>query len=164
MPAGVVDASALIFLAKLQRLDALKVFSPVLSTREALDEVVAGLATGHRDALAVQAAVDGRRIAIRPAPPLATALAHLGRGERSVLALARRLAGSTAILDDLGAIRAAHNLGVRVRSTPFLLLDNAAAGRLSALEFRAALDSLLGEGYFLSPRLYVRLLEESAGL
>ena len=162
MPAGVVDVSALIFLAKLHRLDALQVLSPVLTTREALDEVLAGLLTGHRDALAVQAAVQERRIGVRRAPALRSTMVHLEEGERSVLALAHHLAGSTAVLDDLGAIKAAHSLGIRARSTPFLLLDNTAAGRLSALEFRGALDSLLREGYFLSPRLYVRLLEESA--
>ncbi len=161
MPAAVVDSSALIFLAKLHRLDALGVFAPVLTTREVVDEVEAGVATGHRDVLAVQAALERRRIVVRRAPAAPAALAHLGRGERSVLALARRLPSSTGVIDDLGAIKAAHSFGVRVRSTPFLLLDNVSAGRISRSEFQALLDDLLGAGYFLSPRLYVRLLEEA---
>ncbi len=161
MPAAVVDSSALIFLAKLHRLEALGVFTPILSTREVVDEVEAGMATGHRDALSVQAALEERHILVRRTPSVPTSLAHLGRGEGSVLALARRLPNSTTILDDLGAIKAAHSIGVRVRSTPFVLLDNVSAGRISRSEFQALLDDLLRAGYFLSPRLYVRLLEEA---
>lgn len=161
MPAAVVDSSALIFLAKLRRLDALGLFAPVFSTREVIDEVEAGMGTGHRDALAVQAAVEGRRIRVRRTPSVPASLAHLGPGERSVLAVARRLPNSTAVIDDLGAIKAAHSNGIRVRSTPFVLLDNVSAGRISRSEFQVLLDALLREGYFLSPRLYVKLLYEA---
>ncbi len=161
MPVAVVDSSALIFLAKLHRLDVVEVFAPVLTTREVVEEVEAGMATGHRDALAVQAALEGRRIAVRRTPAAPASLAHLGPGGRSVLALALRLRGATAVIDDLGAIKAAHSVGVRVRSTPFVLLDNVSPGRISRPEFQALLDALLLAGYFISPRLYVRLLEEA---
>ena len=161
MPAAVVDSSALIFLAKLHRLEALGVFAPVLSTREVIEEVEAGMGTGHRDALAVQAAVEGRRIRVRRTPSAPASLSHLGPGERSVLAVARRLPASTAVVDDLGAIKAARGLGIPVRSTPFVLLDNVSSGAISRPEFQALLDDLLLEGYFLSPRLYVRLLDEA---
>lgn len=161
MPAAVVDSSALIFLAKLQRLDALGMFAPVLSTREVVAEVEAGMESGHRDALSVKAALERRQIRVRRTPSVPNSLAHLGQGERSVLALALRLPNSTAVIDDLGAIRAAHSVGVPVCSTPFLLLDNVSAGRIPRAEFQGLMDELLRAGYFLSPRLYVRLLAEA---
>jgi predicted nucleic acid-binding protein len=159
--AAVVDSSALIFLAKLHRLDVLGVFAPVLSTREVIDEVEAGMASGHRDALSVQSALDKRHILVRRTPSAPASLAHLGQGERSVLALARRVPNSTAVIDDLGAIKAAHSIGVQARSTPFVLLDNVSAGRIARSDYQRLLDELLGAGYFLAPRLYVRLLEEA---
>ena len=118
MPAAVADTSALIFLAKLHRLEALAVFSPVLTTREVVDEVEAGMATGHDDVLAFRAALERRRIVVRRAPAAPAVFAHLGSGERTVLALARRLPAATCVIDDLGAIKVAHSVGIRVRSTP----------------------------------------------
>lgn len=162
MPAAVVNASPLIFLAKLGRLGALELFDPVVTTPQTLREVTAGLGLGYGDALAVQAAVDAHRISVRRAPRLRPAPLGLDPGELSVIALAYRLPGATAVLDDLAAIKAARNLGIRARSTAFLLLDNVAARRLAVDEFRDLLDGLLREGYFLAPKLYLRLVEDSA--
>ena len=63
------------------------------------------------------------------------------------------------IVDDLAAIRAARASGLEPRSTPYLLLDGHRQGRLGSSSFQARLDALLGHGYFMSPRLYQRLIE-----
>lgn len=158
--AAVVNTSPLIFLAKLGRLEALSIFKPVLTTPEALSEVLAGLPEGFRDALAVQAAVDQGAIEVRKAPPLSVPPLDLGRGEVSVLGLARRVSGVTVVVDDLPAIKAAKGLGLRVRSTPFVLLDNVDGGGIGVEEFRGLVDQLVGLGYHISPQLYLRLRDE----
>ena len=161
---AVVNTSPLIFLAKIGRLEALSIFDPVLTTPEALAEVMVGLAEGFREALAVQDAVERGAIELRSAPGPAVATIDLGPGEDSVLSLARRVRGATAVVDDLAAIKAARGLGLRVRSTPFVLLDNVESGRLEVRQFEEDLESLVGFGYHMGARLYLRLLEEGRRL
>lgn len=161
MPGAVVNASPLVFLAKLDRLGALRIFAPVTTTQAVVREVEEGLARGHPEILAVRQAVDAGRLKVRrvsesPIPGLA-----LGAGEITVLRFASRVAGTVAIVDDLAAIRAARRNGIRVLSTPFLLLESVGQGLTEARDFRIAMDQLLAEGYHLSPRLYVELLERA---
>lgn len=164
MPPAVVNASPLIFLAKLERLDALEVFKPVYTTPPVLAEVDVGLQQGYREALSVQRAIDDGAISVRRAPPLTLPPPRLDAGELSVLSLARAIAGSTAVVDDLAAIRAAKHLGLRVRSTPFVLLDNVVSGRLPPPEFRSLLDALLGMEYYISPALFLTLVDAAGRL
>ena len=161
---AVVNTSPLIFLAKLGRLEALRIFEPVLTTPEALAEVMAGLEEGFRDAHAVQDAVDRGAIETRRAPRTATATIDLGPGEDPVLSLARGVRGVTVVVDDLPAIKAARGMGMRVRSTPFVLLDNVEAGRLEIGTFEELLQTLLGFGYHMGGNLYLRLLEQGRRL
>lgn len=161
MPAAVVNASPLVFLAKLDRLGALRIFTPVSTTHAVVREVEEGLLRGHAEILAVRREVEAGRLHVRkvsesPIPGLA-----LGAGELTVLRLASRVTGTVAIVDDLGAIRAAGRSGIPVLSTPFLLLENVQRGTMEAAAFRSAMDQLLTEGYHLSPRLYVLLLEKA---
>jgi len=162
--AAVVNTSPLIFLGKLARLEALEVFDRVYTTPEALREVMAGAPEGHGEALAVQAAVERGAITIRRAPAQASPPPGLGPGELSVLALARRVDDATVVVDDLAAIKAARGVGLRVRSTPFILLDNIEAGRMDPEEFGEVLDSLLRAGYFMGPRLYMALRDAAGRL
>jgi hypothetical protein len=46
-----------------------------------------------------------------------------------------------------------------VVSTPFLLLKNLEAGKISKEDFPETIDRLMGFGYFLSPGLYVKILK-----
>jgi predicted nucleic acid-binding protein len=151
-----------VFLAKLDRLRALRMFNPVLTTLAVVREVEEGLPRGHPEILAVRKEVDAgwlkvRRISESPIPGL-----ELDPGELTVLRLASRTKGSVAVVDDLSAIRAARRNGIQVLSTPFLLLESVGRGDLDPDAFRIALDQLLAEGYRLGPRLYVRLLDRAA--
>ena len=164
MPAAVVNASLLIFLSKLEQLDALQVFSPVLTTSVVLEEVEAGLETGYRDALGVQRAVREGRIAVRQAPALRIPAINLDPGELSVVALANAIKGAVAVVDDLPAIRVARQLGVTVRSTPFVLLENVARGRIAPLEFRELLARLVQFDYHMKPSLYAALVGDAEAM
>ena len=161
MPTAVVNASPLVFLAKLDRLRVLGLFKPVLTTQVVLDEVEQGLARGHPEILAVRREVEAGRIHIRKVSASPIPGLEVDGGELTVLRLASRAAGTVAIVDDLAAIRAARRNGIQVLSTPFLLLEAVGRGEMEALAFRAALDQLLAEGYHLSPRLYVQLLDKA---
>jgi predicted nucleic acid-binding protein len=164
-PAAVVNASPLIFLAKLGKLEALGLFEPVFTTPQVMAEVTVGLERGFREALSVRRLVAENTIEIREAPSLKLPPPRLDPGELSVIALASQVKGAIAVIDDLAAIRAAKHFGVRVRSTPFVLLDNVVARRIEFDEFRALLDRLLALEYHLSTALFLELValgEEAA--
>lgn len=160
-PAAVVNASPLVFLSKLDRLAALRMFSPVMTTKAVVREVEEGLPLGHPEILAVRKEVQAGRLKVRQVSERPIPGLDLGAGELTVLRLASRAPGTIAIVDDLGAIRAARRNGIQVLSTPFLLLEAVGRGQLEPEAFLKALDRLLAEGYHLSPPLYVQLRQKA---
>jgi predicted nucleic acid-binding protein len=164
VPAAVVNASPLVFLARLGQLRALGVFDPVYTTGVVLHEVEQGLAQGHREILAVREAVGAGKIKVRKVTEAPIAGVELDPGELTVIQLCRRQKGTVAVVDDLAAIRAARHFGIKVKSTPFVLLDNVAGGSISASAFGQLLDRLLRDGYFLAPSIYLELLAEAKSM
>lgn len=159
MTGAAVNTSPLIFLARLGRLEALRVLKPVRTTDEVLREVKAGAAKGFPDWVPVDRAVKDGSLEVRRADLRPIEGFNLDPGELSVLRLATEEGLSTVVVDDLAAIRAAGHLGLSPQSTPFVLLENVSAGRLTAPEFRAALQRLLAEGYHMGAPLYGFLVE-----
>ena len=159
MKGAAVNTSPLIFLARLGRLEALSLFRPLLTTDEVIREVKAGAAKGFPDWVPISRAVDDGLLAVKRADLRPIEGFNLDPGELSVLRLASKQRLPTVVVDDLAAIRAARHLGLSPQSTPFVLLENLATGRLSEAQFRADLRSLLAEGYHLSAPLYAFLLE-----
>lgn len=159
---GVVDTSPLIFLAKLDLLDLLP--RPAGTTPGVLREVHAGRPAGNTEADAVEGLVRKGVLVVADPPRRRLDYASgLDATEAGVLLLALERGVRIVIVDDLAAIRAARASGLEPRSTPFLILDGHRHGQLGASNFQARLDALLGHGYFMSPRLYQRLVEAARG-
>lgn len=152
-----IDASPLIYLTKIGRLDVLDEYDEILVPPEVLSEIERGLETGHPEALEVRRLVEKGRLQVRKARR-PQAEWNLDPGEAAVLALARRAKVDEVVTDDRAAIGVAKYLGLRPVSVPFLLLRQRRAGRLSQNDFEAALRRLLGAGYYLSPELHDRLI------
>lgn len=160
MPDGpiVCDTGPLIALALIDQLEILQRLYPcVLVPRAVLDEVTAG-GVNRPGAPAILAAdwlvtVDD----VTPDPLLA---GELGPGEASVIAAAYQLQARLVVLDERKARRvAARAYGLRVKGTAGIL---AAAKRARLIaEVRPLLDSMVGKGYFLSPRLIERATSEA---
>ena len=161
MPAAVVNASPLVFLARLAQLQALAFFHPVFTTGVVLREVAEGQALGRFEILAVREEIKAGRIRARRVDPRPIPGLALDPGELSVIRLCSRLQGAVAVVDDLAAIKAARHLGLTARSTPFVLLSSVDEGWLMADEYGRLLDRLIREGYFLAPRIHTRLLEDA---
>lgn len=159
---AVVDASPLIYLTKIGRLDVLDQYDEVLVPPEVLAEIERGLAAGHPEALEVKRLVEIRRLRVRRAGELRGEW-NLDPGEVAVLALARRAKVNEVIIDDRAAIGVAKYLGLRPVSVPYLLLRERRAGRLPQAEFEGALRRLLGAGYYLSAELHSRLIAAGRG-
>jgi len=159
VPAAVVNASPLAFLARLGRLDALDVFQPLLTTDVVIQEIEEGLLHGHREILAVRDLTERGTLKVRRVAPSPIPGLTLDPGELTVVQVARGIKGAVAVVDDLSAIKAARHLGISVRSTPFVLLMNVEGGAISRDEFARLMDRLMKDGYFLAPSIYLKLLE-----
>jgi len=164
VPAAVVNASPLVFLARLGKLEALGRFRQLYTTGVVLREVEEGLEGGHKEILGVRALVDAgkmkvRQVAAEPIPGI-----ELDPGELTVIHLCRKERGALAVVDDLAAIKAARHFGIKVKSTPFVLLEDVAAGEITSGEFGVLLDRLMREGYFLAPAIYLELLAEAKAM
>lgn len=147
--ACIVNASPLIFLAKADRLQWLRLGGePVLIPASVASEVEA-----HGDDIAARAM---RGLPwLQRLPPIsvpATVIAwDLGAGEASVLAHCLAAPGATAVLDDLAARRCAAALGVPVRGCVGLVLRAKRLGQVRLA--RPELELLRDAGLFLSDRV-----------
>lgn len=125
----VVNASPLITLAKIGRLDLLAAQDrSVIVPQPVLDEILAG-PEGDPARLAFEASPPAE---IRNAPTDPAVLAwNLGRGETAVLSLARA-EGALAVIDDREARVAARVLGLRFTGTLGIVIQAVRAGRETA--------------------------------
>ncbi len=153
-----VDASPLIYLGKIGRLDILEQYSEALVPPEVIAEVERGREKGYTEALQVQRLVELGRVKVRRVRQLPGEW-NLDRGETAVLALALREKVDEVVVDDRAAIGVAKYLGLRAVSVPFLLLRERRTGGLSQEAFKECLNRLMAEGYYLSTTLYNKLLE-----
>lgn len=152
-----VDASPLIYLTRIGRLDVLNQYDEVLAPPEVIDEIERGLASGHPEALEVRRLREKGRVIVRKAGRPRTEW-NLDRGEAAVLALALKSKVDEVVTDDRAAIGVAKYLGLRAVSVPFLLLRERRSGGLSQEAYEGTLRRLLSEGYYLSPDLHHRLV------
>ena len=157
-----VDASALIFLTQLGRLDILRQYSSVLTVPEVMEEIDRGLAAGHPEALHVRALVEDGFLRVR-AGGRPRQEWNLDPGEGALLALALREKVDETVTDDRPAIAVAKYHGLRPVSVPYLLLRERLAGRISQGAYEALLRQLLSFGYYLTADLHYRLVEAGRG-
>jgi predicted nucleic acid-binding protein len=152
-----VDASPLIYLTRIGRLDVLDQYEEVLVPPEVLSDAERSLQIGHPEALDVRRLVEKGRLRVRGGGKPRTEW-NLDRGEAAVLTLALKAKVDEVVTDDRAAIGVAKYLGLRPVGVPFLLLRERRSGRLSQEAFEASLRRLLTEGYYLSPELHHRLV------
>lgn len=158
---AVIDASPLIFLTKIGRLDVLRQYETIFAPPEVIAELERGRESGHPEVLQVHALVDDGTIRLRKGGRVKSEW-NLDRGEAAVIALAAKAKVEEVIMDDRAAIAVARYMGLRPVSVPFLLLRERRSGRMNREQFEATLRRLISSGYYLSPQLHQRLVE--AGL
>jgi len=153
---AVLNASPLIILARCGYLDLVpKLVSPVVIPRAVATEVKAGPA---EDA-GVQFLAQPSWLSVIDLTPALSPLAvwHLGQGESEVLECARRNPGTTAILDDKAARRAARTLGIPVIGTLGLLAAAVQSKLLPSLP--DAIEAVRASGLYVDPALVSALLD-----
>jgi len=161
-----VNASPLIFLARLNMLHLLDMYGEVYSTHEVLSEVSGGVGAGYQDALLVEKFINEgkiRKVKTKAHLEKYEALLGLHKGEISVLLVARELKLDSVIVDDKRAIKAAKYFGLKPVSTPFVLLEALRRGKLTLPRFKECMSKLIEFGYRISPKLYTNILGRAEG-
>jgi len=155
----VVNASPLIFLSKLNKLEMLsELFEDVFTTDEVAREVLVGLEIGYSDALIVKKFIEEKKIQFLK-PTRRLRFENLGGGERSVIEAALEHKIGDVLLDDLAAIKVAKYSGLNVSSTPFVLLLALKNKKIQNQEFIRLFDKLIVDfNYRISPVLYKEIL------
>jgi predicted nucleic acid-binding protein len=147
----VVNASPLIALGKIGRLDLLVALADELVVPEA----VAAEVRRFTDEAGAVLGDPAYRIANVDPDPIVMQWG-LGEGETAVLSLAKRSGSHTAVVDDLAARRCASAVGIATRGTLGVILLARSRGIIPSVE--GVLRQLHGAGLYLSPRLLADVL------
>lgn len=155
-----INASPLIYLARVGRLDLLRILpAPITVPALVAQEVAAGVPREP----AVEAIAEAAWLeVVHVVPPVPEEIGtwDLGPGESAVLSWARSRPGALAVMDDLQGRRCANSLGVPVMGTLAVLLAAKRTGRIDAI--RHVVQELLANRMYLSERI-VREVLAAAG-
>ena len=159
MKPAVLNASPLIVLARAGYLDLVpKLVSSVVVPRAVATEVAAGPTD---DAAARFLAQPSWLSVVDLTPPLSPlAIWRLGQGESEVLEYARRNPGTTAVLDDRAARRAALALHIPLTGTLGLLVAAAKSKLLPSL--LDAINAVRSCGLYVDPAMASTLIEKES--
>lgn len=151
MTSWVVDASPLIFLAKLDHLDLLRRGADVVYVPRAVRAEVRAKPDTATQAIerACQAWLSVRQVSDRQAVEIVQA--DLDLGEAEVIALAREIGADRVVMDDLDARRFARRLGLEMVGTVGLLLAARLRGELPSLQ--QEIERLETLGFRVAPSL-----------
>lgn len=148
----VVDSSAIIGLAKVDRLDLLKNYSFVVPEAVYREVTV----PNKPESAIIREFLVGRIRRPRNRDFVYELSRRLGLGESETIVLALEL-DAVAVLDDYLARKTARDLGVRVKGLLWILLDKKGRGHLQRI--KPLLDRLIKNNFRISRRLYMRALE-----
>ncbi len=157
---AVVNATPLIALALLERLDLLRqMFDEVIVPAEVYEEVA--IKGAGRPGAAVIAQADWLQVASPDTvPTIEPLLLGLDAGEMAVLLLARERQPDWVLIDERQGRRTARAMGLPVKGTLGILLAAVLAELLSKEETLDALQRLVERGIRISPQWQTWLREE----
>lgn len=164
-----VDASPLIWLAKIGRINLLqKLFGKVVIPEEVYREVVeTGLREGLSDALAVKEGVDNGWIEVSGLnekdielyQKIVEHASEVHRGEAQAIVLARNR-NALLLMDESCGRGLAETLGLRVRGTLYIVLFALREGMLDKGEAKEIMLQLVEKGFRVDPKLLARIFRE----
>lgn len=164
---AVADATPLIFLAKLDKLDRLRDrYGTVLVPEPVHEEVVvAGREVGAPDAAVVSAGVEDGWLVVESVES-ATAVERfdLERGETAALSLALDSEIDAVLADEEAVREVARLLDLDPRGTLSVLFGELRDGDVTFEEFVASLERLLDEGFYLDEAVYLRAIRKARSL
>ena len=158
----VSNATPLIYLAKIGRLDLLrKVFGEVFIPEEVKVEAVdRGKELGERDAYIIEKAINDGWLKVSKIQIIETPI-KLEVGEVAALSLAKSLNINEVLMDEVSARTAARLLGLMPRGTVFILLKALEIKEINPDEFLEALKELVRQGFRLKEEVYLEVVRKA---
>ena len=154
----VVDASALITLTKIGRLDLLNKLAQKVYIPEAVHHEVVGSGYDRPGSIEVDQAAWISKERVHNQTAVARLQFHIGRGEAEAIVLAGEVAADFVILDDAPARRIAEAEGQKVLGLLGLLIRAKELGMLAAL--RPILDEIVKAGFYVDDALHQSVLRQ----
>lgn len=156
----VFDATPLIYLAKIDRLELLDYLSMACLVPEPIHEevVTRGLEEDYTDARRLEQAIDEGVLEIATVPDSETfdrllRNDRLSNADAAVLAIADHHDG-TAVMDEQYGRDVAETEGISTRGTAYLVLWLLKEEHLTGAEAGDIIDAMLDEGWYCAPDLY----------
>lgn len=162
----VFDATALIYLAKVDRLSLVQHLNASCTVPERVyDEVVeTGLEQGYPDARRIERAVDADRfdiVAVDPSPLLSRLQQNRSLSDADAAVLASTDAhDGVAVMDETYGRDVAAAEGIATRGTAYLVLKLTKQGAISAEDARTVIDAMVDEGWYCAPDVYTKIVRK----
>ncbi len=157
----VSNTTTLLYYTKIGRIDLLKnIYSSIIITTEVLHELnyKDKIAEYEREINSISRAIDERYIIVKETKKMNKY--GLDLGETSAISLCVEIGDKEFLSDDKAARTTAQNLGLNVKGTLFILLRNVQQHKIDRKEFFQLLDSLIQQGYYISPELYAQIVQK----
>jgi len=159
-----VNASPLIFLAKIGKLNLLDIILTQFCVSDIVWEetVEKGLSHGYVEAELIRRFANRQVVEVKKekAKKLAEKFSiHVG--EASTILLAKKLNFEHVVVDDKVAIKVAKIMGLKPLSTPFILLKALREQHLTHKQFIGCFEKLIASGYYISPILSKEILKRA---
>ena len=155
----VLDASALITLARIGQLNLLRDLAEDIYIPEAVYNEVVKSGGGRPGSLEIAKARWISRHQVRDREAVARLRAQLGQGEAEAIVLARELRADAVVLDDATARQLAEAAGQRVLGLLGLLLSAKERGVITSL--KSTVDGMVAAGFFIDESLYRMILRQA---
>lgn len=166
----VFDATPLIYLAKVDRLDLVAALEQRAVVPELVHQEVVetGLDEGYPDARRIEQAIENGLLEVASVEQ--TALVerlrenqNLSDADVAVLACAAAHDG-IAVMDEAYGRDVADVEGITTRGTAYLVLSLAKTGTIGVDEARSTIDSMVEEGWYCSPNVYAKIVQKLESL
>ena len=164
---AVADATVLVFLGKLDKLDRLRERHRAVQIPEEVHEevVVAGKEIGDRDATVVETAIESGWIVVEDvAVNSAVERFDLEEGETATLSLALERDCDLLLADEEAVREVARLLDLQPRGTLSVLFDEVRGGEASFDEFVDSLEQLIDVGFYLDEAVYLEAIRKARQL
>ena len=155
METAVTNATVLIFLAKVGRLDLLQIYKRILTTPDIHAEVLK-----KGDVLRERHDLEKFfKSKLNVETPLKKINLDLGRGETSALSLCIEKKILIFLSDDKKARKVAEILSIKAIGTVGIILENLKQNKITKQEAKKTLQLLLQYSYYLSADIYAKILD-----
>ncbi len=152
------NSSPLIYLSKLGKLDLLRIlFNKIIVAQEVLIEV-----QGSRDypeLVPIEQAIKKKWIIVKETE-IKTKFRGLGKGETSLIALAKETRPDLILVDDASARKIIEGLGYNVKGIIYVLLLAYRKKLIKKDEARKLVDNLILSGFRISTEIYAGIIKE----